>query len=203
MDRQSLLRATYRAAVAVVLTGAAGLAVAGPAAAAAPVAPPAHFTRCSYGPTQALVNAGIAHDSVEAQMATMINNYRAQNGLPALRVSTSMQKIAYWASVDSAFRGVSPSDHVDTLGRAPRGRAVECAGYSANAYLGEINYWGEGGGPQGNSFGSAASAFAWWKQSPGHNALMLSRTATTFGVGRAYMGVNAERQHWTVNFGTS
>ncbi len=198
-----MIRTLARIATAAVLAGTAAFGLVGTAAAATPTTPPGHFTRCSYGPTQALINAGIAHDSVEARMATMINQYRAQNGLPALRVSYSMQKIAYWASVDSAFRGVSPSNHIDTLGRAPRGRAVECAGYSSNAWLGEINYWGEGGGVQGNTAGSAASALAWWKQSPGHNALLLSRDVTTFGVGRAYMGVNAERQHWTVNFGTS
>lgn len=203
MDHRSMLRTTYRAVIGVVITGSAAVALAGPAAAATPIQPPPDFTRCSYGPTQALINQGIAHDSVERQLADLINQYRTQNGLPTLRVSTSMQRIAYWASVDSAFRGDSPSNHIDTLGRDPRARSVECSAYSSTAYLGEINYWGEGGGPQGNAAGSAASAFAWWKQSPGHNALMLSPNFTTFGVGRAYIGVNAERQHWTVDFGTS
>ncbi|MCW2723953.1 MAG: hypothetical protein JWN35_874, partial [Frankiales bacterium] len=36
-----------------------------------------------------------------------------------------------------------------------------------------------------------------------HNALMLSTQYTTFSVARAYLGVNAERAFWTVDFGTS
>jgi uncharacterized protein YkwD len=116
-----------------------------------------------------------------------------------------MQRIAYWASVDSVFRGESPSNHVDTLGRLPwydahnphPSRAVECSGYAVHDYVSEINYWGVGGNAP-----TAEAALAWWKQSPGHNALLLDSKATTFGVGRAYMGLNAERQHWTVDFST-
>jgi hypothetical protein len=44
-------------------------------------------------------------------------------------------------------------------------------------------------------------ALAWWKQSPGHNALLLSRDYTTYAVGFAYQGHNAEEGYWVVMFG--
>lgn len=68
-------------------------------------------------------------------------------------------------------------------------------------WLDEISSWGEGGGPQGDTNGSAAAAPAWWKQSASHDAKLLSRNWTEIGVGRAYIGHNAERQYWTIDFG--
>jgi uncharacterized protein YkwD len=186
---RTLARLAATALATVALT--AGIGIAGSATASAAPAD------CSYkgymsGPDQ----LGLTFDAVEQRMADMINAYRAQNGLPKLKVSTALARPTMWVSVDSALRGVSPSNHIDTRGMGIARRAEFCSGY--RGAIGEINYWGHGGNAP-----TAEAAFAWWKSSPGHNALMLSRDYSHFSVGRAYIGVNAERQHWTVMFGTS
>jgi uncharacterized protein YkwD len=100
-----------------------------------------------------------------------------------------------WASLDSYARGFSPSNHVDTRGMDVRTRVEYCSSYRGG-YLGEINYWGTG-----VSYAKWQSALAWWKQSPGHNALMLSTTYTKMAVGLAYEGEDRHRAHYTVVFG--
>jgi uncharacterized protein YkwD len=107
-----------------------------------------------------------------------------------------------WASLDDARRGFAPANHIDTRGMDPMARAKFCGNYTGNR-IGEINYWGYGGGPLNNDFGKWQAALAWWKQSPPHNALLLSPDFTTFSVARAYLGVNAEKAFWTVDFGVS
>lgn len=193
MSTSTVLRTIARIAAAAVISGAIAVGVAAPASAA-----PQDCAYMGYG--SAPDTLGLKHDATEQKLANMINTYRAQNGRPALRTSTGLARPTMWVSIDSARRGQSPANHIDTRGMGIAQRAQFCSGYTGA--IGEINYWGHGGAG-GNYFGSAEAAFAWWKQSPGHNALMLSTQHSTFSVGRAYMGHNAERQHWTVSFGTS
>jgi uncharacterized protein YkwD len=187
-------RALATAVAAAVLSGGLAVVTAVPASAA-----PEDCAYMGYGsgPDQ----LGLQLDADEQWVADNINAYRAQNGVAALQISTILARPVMWSSLDSATRGFAPSDHIDTRGMGPAQRADFCAGYTGS--IGEINYWGYGGGPLNNYYGSGAAAFEWWKQSPPHNALLLSTDYTTFGVGFAYLGVNAERGFWTVEFGTS
>jgi len=187
MSTRTAFRTIARILPATLISGAVAIGLAAPASAAP--------TSCTMGTTAYQDQLAVRHDSTEQHLANMVNSYRAQNGLPALRVVSTLQRPASWASVDSALRGFSPANHVDTLGRNIPARVQQCTGYTG--FITEISYWGYGGG----YYPTAEAALAWWKQSPGHNALLLDSRATTFGVGRAYMGHNAERQHWTVNFG--
>lgn len=192
--RRITARTLATAVAAAGLSGGLGLATAATASAA-----PADCAYMGYGsrPDQ----LGLQLDSAERSVANNINAYRAQNGRAALRVSTILARPTMWASLDDARRGVAPANHIDSRGMGPAQRAQFCSGYTGP--IGEINYWGYGGGPLNNEKGSGEAALAWWKQSPPHNALLLSTQYTTFSVGRAYLGVNAERQFWTVDFGTS
>jgi uncharacterized protein YkwD len=187
-------RALTTAVVAAVLSG--GLEVATTASASAAPADCAYMGYNS-GPDR----LGLQFDASEQWVANNINAYRAQNGRPALRVSAILARPTMWMSLDSARRGESPSNHIDTRGMGPAQRAQFCSGYTGP--IGEIDYWGYGGGPQNNYYGSGPAALAWWKNSPPHNALLLSTQYTTFSVQWAYIGVNAERGFWTVDFGTS
>jgi uncharacterized protein YkwD len=144
---------------------------------------------------------GLQFDTEERALANAINAYRAQNGKAALRESAILARPTMWASLDDARRGIAPSDHIDTRGMGPAQRADFCAGYKGA--IGEINYWGFGGGTLNNDFGKWQAALDWWKKSAPHNALLLSTAYTTFSVARAYIGVNAEKCFWTVDFGTS
>jgi uncharacterized protein YkwD len=192
--RRITTRTLATAVAAATLSGVLTVATTGTASAA-----PADCAYMGYNsrPDQLAVRM----DSVEQGLANSINAYRAQRGLPALRNSTILARAAMWASLDDARRGFAPSNHVDSRGMGIAQRVHYCTGYTGP--IGEINYWGYGGGPKNNYNGSGPAALAWWKNSPGHNALLLSTQFTTFGVAWAYLGVNAERGFWTVEFGTS
>jgi uncharacterized protein YkwD len=194
----SIRRITARTLAAAVAAAAlsGGLAVATTATASAA---PADCAYMGYG--SAPDQLGLKFDSAEQSVANNINAYRAQNGRAALRVSTILARPTMWSSLDDARRGFAPSDHIDSRGMGPAQRAQFCSGYTGS--IGEINYWGYGGGPRNNYNGSGAAALAWWKKSPPHNALLLSSQYTTFSVQWSYLGVNAERGFWTVEFGTS
>ena len=158
---------------------------------------------CNYmGYNSAPDRLGLKFDSAERSLFNMINTYRSQNGRAVLKESVDLARPAMWASLDDARRGIAPPDHIDSRGMGPAARAKFCGNYTG-ARIGEINYWGWGGGPLNNDGGKPEAAFKWWQNSKPHNALMLSPDFTTMSVARAYLGVNAEKAFWTVDFGLS
>jgi hypothetical protein len=70
-------------------------------------------------------------------------------------------------------------------------RVRDC-GYRYNTYIGENIAAG---------VASAQAAFDLWKNSPGHNANMLSTNFTTIGIGREYVAGSPYGWYWTTNFG--
>ncbi|WP_405182218.1 CAP domain-containing protein [Nocardia sp. NBC_01377] len=165
---------TITAALAIV-AGAGLLAV--PTASAAP------YTNCDVD------QAALALRGEESTVFDQINRMRADAGLKAVTHSDVMARPAEWASNDSAARGVSPADHVDTLGRDIKTRFGQC-GVPTNApKIAEINFYGTGVEP--------ADAMRFWANSPGHRAIILDGALNKVGVSVIYQG---ERRHWTVTF---
>lgn len=194
MTRSRRSTAVRTLATAVAVTG--GLVLAPTAAASA--AAPEDCAYMGYGsyPDQ----LGLQFDVNEQWVADNINAYRAQNGLPALAVSELLRRPTMWGALDSALRRFAPPDHIDSRGMGIAQRAQFCSGYTGR--IAEINYYGYGGtADDPYYYGSGRAALAWWKQSPGHNALLLSRDHTTYAVGFAYQGHNAEEGYWVVMFG--
>jgi uncharacterized protein YkwD len=191
-------RRTTGRALTVAVAVSSGLILATPVAAGAA---PEDCNYMGYGsyPDQ----LGLQWDESEQWMADNINAYRAQNGLPALTASEPLRRPTMWGSLDSATRtDGQPGSHTDSRGMGPAERAQFCGGYTGP--IGEIKYYGEGGtADDPYYYGSARAALAWWKQSPGHNALLLSSDYSTYGVAWAYIGEHGERGFWTVMFGTS
>jgi uncharacterized protein YkwD len=187
-----IVRHVVRVLTATVVTGAAVLALAGPAAAAP--------TDCAYNPggrgDYGSYVDGLALDQQdwEADLAKAINAYRAQNGVPALTYSRTLARPAMWASLDSYHRGTSPANHVDSRGMDIPTRVTFCSG--CTGYVGEINYWWQGG--QGTTW---QSALAWSTQSPGHNEWLLDPQSKMFPVALAYDGDDRRRTRYTVVFG--
>ncbi|GAA4094123.1 CAP domain-containing protein [Nonomuraea soli] len=168
--------------IAILLTTA--LATATPAAAAA-------TTNCSLGNPRTQILAQF-HDSTERELERLINDFRQENGLtPLVASSTALSRAAQWASNDSAAMGVSPSNHVDSLGRNITTRFTQC-GVSGFTKFAEINYYGWGGSVP------PSQALQWWMQSPGHRAVLVDPAWKSFGIGRAIKG---DKVHWTVTFG--
>ncbi|HWQ36227.1 MAG TPA: CAP domain-containing protein, partial [Blastocatellia bacterium] len=70
-------------------------------------------------------------DSEEQAFVTLINDYRAQNGLAPLQVSIALTNAAKWMSQDMAQKNYF--DHNDSLGRTPYQRMV-AFGYNYNTW---------------------------------------------------------------------
>ena len=145
-------------------------------------------------PASALTNCTVsstAIDSEEQAFLGLINNYRAQNGLGALSISTNLTRAAVWHSTDMGDKNYF--SHTDSLGRSPSTRAMDC-GYPIGA--------GENIAA-GGAWQSAQSAFTAWKNSSGHNANMLYAPYKQIGIARVYNNDSTYGWYWVTDFGTT
>ncbi len=125
----------------------------------------------------------------EQAFLTLINNYRQQNGLTALKASVSLTNASKWMSGDMAAKNYF--SHTDSLGRDPFTR-MRAFGYNYNTYMGENIAAG---------YSDAANTFNQWKNSAGHNANMLNPNFNVIGIGRVANASSTYRYYWTTNFG--
>jgi uncharacterized protein YkwD len=129
-------------------------------------------------------------DAEEHALCKQINTYRAQSGLPALKVSVSLTKASRWMSADMARNDYF--DHTDSLNRSFTKR-ISAFGYGGSARAENI---------AGGSAGGVAT-FNQWKSSAPHKANMLSKTYKVIGIGRAYKAGSMMGWYWTADFGNS
>lgn len=130
-----------------------------------------------------------ALDAEEQMMLKLINDYRAQNGLQALRASLALTRAADWMSADMAAKNYF--NHTDSQGRDPFVR-MAAFGYNYGGYRGENIAAG---------YDDAARTFNLWRNSPGHNAAMLNANFNVIGISRAYGASSTYRWYWTADFG--
>ncbi len=129
-------------------------------------------------------------DAEEQAFLKLINDYRAQNGLGALRVSVALTRAADWMSGDMAAKNYF--NHTDSLGRDPFVR-MTAYGYNYNGYKGENIAAG---------YADAARTFNLWRTSPSHNTIMLSPNFNVIGISRVYGAASTYKWYWTTDFGT-
>ena len=124
----------------------------------------------------------------EQELVAYINDWRASNGKPALRMSQTVGAAARHHAVDMANQ-----DYFDHTGRdgSSAGDRMEAHGYPYDAF------WGE---TIAGSASGALDAFNQFKNSPGHNDIMLNAAYTTIGVGRGDNANTAIKWWWTVDF---
>jgi hypothetical protein len=120
----------------------------------------------------------------EAALLALINDYRMENGLSPLGVSPTLTAAARWMSEDMATNGYQ-GEHLDSLGRTPRER-MTAFGYPGSGW-GEVIAWGQT---------TPEQTFAAWRNSPGHNYVMLQPYFAVAGVGNT-----SNPWYWTVDFG--
>ncbi len=128
-------------------------------------------------------------ESEKAVFLTLINQYRQQNGLPPLSVSSALTTAAQLHSEDMAINNYF--SHTSLDGRTFVDR-IRQAGYTYNTCLGENIAAG---------FPTAQSVFNAWKNSPSHNANMLSSCFKVIGIGLAYQTSSTYGYYWTTDFG--
>lgn len=143
---------------------------------------------------EALTNCSVTHDALdseEQQFLVLINQYRQQNGLAPLTISTNLNRAAAWMVEDMATKGYF--SHTDSLGRSPFQRAIDC-GYPTGA--------GENLAA-GTTWSSAQAAFDAWRASPGHNQNMLTGFYQQIGIARYYRAGSPYGWYWATNFGAT
>ena len=129
-----------------------------------------------------------APDTEEAAFLSLINDYRASQGLGALAATPLLNQVAYDHSLDMATNAYF--DHNDQQGHSPFDR-MAAAGYHGGYMAENI--------AAGND--TAAATFAQWKGSAGHNANMLGTHYKAIGIGRAYVKGSPYGWYWTTDFG--
>jgi uncharacterized protein YkwD len=130
-------------------------------------------------------------DSEESAFLQLINDYRAQNGLPALAFSQTLSVAADTLSIDMATKDFF--SHTGSDGSSFSSR-IAAAGYPDPGNSAENIFAGDS---------TAAGAFGWWKNSPGHNANMLSPTAKAIGISRVNNPNSTFQWYWTTDFGAT
>jgi len=152
----------------------------------------------TFGPLPAAPRVEAAWDSETQAFLSLINSYRAQNGLSTLAGDALLQNAANWLGDDMLAHCVGANDcsHTDSAGRSFVQRLVAFsypAGISAGA--GEIIAWGTGG-----TVTTAQQVFTAWKNSAGHDADMLNASYRAIGVARSCSGGSCA---WVADFGTA
>lgn len=123
------------------------------------------------------------------EVLNLINGHRRANGLAPLTVNPQLTDAANWMARDMAEKRYF--SHVDSLGRDPFQR-MAAFGYTANTWKGENIAAG---------YPSAATVFAGWKESRGHNANMLNPNFTVIGIGWVYVAGSPYGHYWVTDFG--
>lgn len=133
---------------------------------------------CNYSTSSSYVN----------EVASLINNARAEAGLSQLSINPQLMAAAQGHSIDMACHNLL--SHTGSDGSSPSQR-VAAAGYPASRSS-EIIYGS--GYPQ--------TAFEWWMNDQIHRDEILSPYATDMGIGYAYNGQTAYGSYFTVTFGS-
>ena len=122
-------------------------------------------------------------------MLTLINQYRAENGLPAWTSSQTLGAAAEHHSIDMATKNVFSHTLSDGTTWS---KNVSNHGYTYLTYRGENI-------AAGNS--DPVKTLNQWKNSSVHNALLLSRSYKAAGIGfYSYAGSNYTN-YWTLDVG--
>jgi uncharacterized protein YkwD len=133
-----------------------------------------------------MASAGARLDSVAA--ATMISQYRQNNGLGAVAVDPDLMKLAEQQSQVMASR-----NKLDHDVKAPLAQRLNAAGYPATAAVENVSA----------GYHTLAEAFSGWRDSPPHRANMLKSGVTKLGIAASYAANTKYKVFWTLILASS
>ena len=119
----------------------------------------------------------------EAAAATMISDYRAKNGLPAVILDPALTDLARVQAQAMAKR-----DKLDRSAKKPFVQRLRKSGYLAKRAAENV----------GAGYHTLAEAFSGWRDSKPHNATMLLPGATRMGIAAAYTPKSKYKVYWTL-----
>jgi uncharacterized protein YkwD len=129
--------------------------------------------------------AGAQLDPVAA--ATMISQYRQNNGLGTVEVDPELMKLA-----ESQSRVMADKNKLDHDVRAPLAKRLTGAGYQAAVAVENVSA----------GYHTLAEAFSGWRDSPPHQANMLKGGVTKIGIAASYAPNTKYKVFWTMILAT-
>ena len=128
-----------------------------------------------------MASAGARLDSQAA--ATMISQYRQNNGLGAVVVDSDLMKLAEQQSQVMASR-----NKLDHDVKAPLAQRLNASGYPATQAVENVSA----------GYHTLAEAFSGWRDSPPHRANMLKNGVTKLGIAASYAPNTKYKVFWTL-----
>jgi uncharacterized protein YkwD len=128
-----------------------------------------------------MASAGARLDAVAA--ATMISQYRQNNGLGTVEVDPALMQLA-----ETQAQAMASANKLDHDVRAPLAKRLNGAGYPAVKAVENVSA----------GYHTLAEAFSGWRDSPPHRANMLAGGVTKLGIATGYAPNTKYKVFWTL-----
>jgi len=157
-----------RAAIAII-----GLLALGGCAAEAPIEEPTMY-----------VNMAAAGAKLDPQAAaSMISQYRQNNGLGGVVIDPDLMKLA-----EAQSQAMASHNKLDHDVKAPLAQRLTASGYPATLAVENVSA----------GYHTLAEAFSGWRDSPPHRANMLKSGVTKLGIAASYAPSTKYKVFWTM-----
>jgi uncharacterized protein YkwD len=128
-----------------------------------------------------MANAGARLDTQAA--ATMISQYRQNNGLGTVMVDPELLKLA-----EAQSQAMASRNKLDHDVKAPLAQRLNASGYPATLAVENVSA----------GYHTLAEAFSGWRDSPPHRANMLKNGVTKLGIAASYAPNTKYKVFWTL-----
>jgi len=128
-----------------------------------------------------MANGGATLDAQVA--ASMISQYRQNNGLGQVVVDPDLMKVAEAQSLAMASR-----NKIDHDVKGPLAKRLGASGYPATSAVENVSA----------GYHTLAEAFSGWRDSPPHRANMLANNVTKLGIAASYAPNTKYKVFWTL-----
>jgi uncharacterized protein YkwD len=118
-----------------------------------------------------------------ATAASMISQYRQNNGLGAVAIDPALMELA-----ESQSQAMASKNKMDHDVRAPLPKRLAAAGYPATLAVENISA----------GYHTMAEAFSGWRDSPPHRENMLKNGVTKMGIAASYAPNSKYKVFWTL-----
>ena len=126
---------------------------------------------------------------LDAQVAaSMISQYRQNNGLGAVAVDPELMKLA-----ESQSQAMASQNKLDHDVKAPLAQRLNAGGYPATLAVENVSA----------GYHTLAEAFSGWRDSPPHRANMLKNGVTKLGIAASYAPNTKYKVFWTLILASS
>jgi uncharacterized protein YkwD len=139
----------------------------------APVETPAMYVN--------MAEPGAKLDAIAA--ASMISQYRQNNGLGSVEVDPALTKLA-----ESQSQAMANANKLDHDVKAPLAKRLNGSGYPATLAVENVSA----------GYHTLAEAFSGWRDSPPHKANMLKNGVTKLGIAASYAPNTKYKVFWTL-----